>query len=75
MMGNRTEPVAELELRLSVERALNTLSAWQLRLCSDLTDGSRRREQAASAQSRATFYRQLNDLRLCLLAAGLGPRT
>jgi DNA-directed RNA polymerase specialized sigma24 family protein len=74
MMGNCTNPIAELENRLSVNRALETLSPEQLRLCADLEGGAIQHTGTATGASRATVYRQRRDLRLCLLAAGLEPR-
>jgi DNA-directed RNA polymerase specialized sigma24 family protein len=72
-MGPRTNPISALEVRLSVNRALNTLPPEQLNLCAKLLAGPIGHLCAEQSPSRATLYRQLSDVRLRLLAAGLGP--
>ena len=74
-MGSSTNPIAALEDRLSIHRALNTLDPEHINLCAELAIGSIGRASAESAPSRATLYRRLHDVRLELLAAGIGPRT
>ena len=74
-MGSPTDPIAALEARLSINRALNTLSPEHIGLCAELAIGSIGREGAESGPSRATLYRRLHEVRLRLLAAGIGPRT
>jgi DNA-directed RNA polymerase specialized sigma24 family protein len=69
-----TNPIDALEHRLSLDRALNTLSPKWLGLCVDLIASSVGRLCTEREPSRATFYRQLKDVRLCLMAAGLGPQ-
>lgn len=75
LMGNATNPIMELERRLSLDRAFNTLPPEHLALCKDLVDGSFWRSDAETGPSRATRYRQLAEVRLCFLTGGLGPRT
>ncbi len=74
-MGSSTNPITALEARLSINRALNTLSPEQIGLCAELAIGSIGRAGAESGPSRATLYRRLHDVRLQLLAAGIGPGT
>lgn len=73
LIGGATNPIAVLETQLSLIRALNTLPAGCLHTCSKLLNGSDTWPGVEPAPSRASQYRQLNDVRLRLLAAGLGP--
>jgi DNA-directed RNA polymerase specialized sigma24 family protein len=68
-----SNPTAVLERQLSLHRALNTLPPEYLNLCADLLAGLTACKVTGSGPSRATWYRHLNDLRLCLMAAGLEP--
>lgn len=68
-MGSPTGQFATLEARLSVERALNALSPEHIRLCAELITGSIGAEERPS---RATRYRHLHQVRLQVLAAGVG---
>jgi RNA polymerase sigma-70 factor (ECF subfamily) len=72
-MGSSTNPVAALEDRLSINRALNTLGPGHINWCAKLVTGSIGRIGGESRSSRATLYRQLREVRLQLLAAGIGP--
>jgi hypothetical protein len=74
-MGSPTNPIVALEDRLSVNRALSILDTKQIRLCAGLLTGSIGGMGGKSGSSRATLYRQLHEVRLQLLAAGIGPRS
>ena len=54
-MGSSTNPIAALEDRLSIHRALNTLDPEHINLCAELAIGSIGRASAESAPSRAGF--------------------
>ena len=71
-MGSTTSSITVLEDRLSMNRALNTLSPTHIRLCAELVTGSAGGEEGPS---RATTYRHLHEVRLQLLAAGIGACT
>lgn len=73
-IGSSINPIAALEDRLSINRALNTLGPEHIRLCAEVVTGSIGRMGGESRPSRATLYRQPNEVRLQLLAAGIGPR-
>ena len=64
-------PITALHERLSLASALGRLSPEQVRLCTDLLTGSVGQARTDPGRSRATLYRQLQKLRLCLLAAGV----
>ena len=74
-LGTPTNGIAALEDRLSLDRALNTLGPGHINLCAELVTGSIARIGGESGSSRATLYRQLHEVRLQLLAAGIGPRS
>jgi DNA-directed RNA polymerase specialized sigma24 family protein len=69
-VGSQINPIAAMESRLSFDRAFATLSAEQVKLCRDLLAGSP--WKGAAGPSRATVYRHIHEVGLCLLAAGIG---
>jgi DNA-directed RNA polymerase specialized sigma24 family protein len=69
-IGSCASPITVLEDRLSMSRALNTLCPEHIGLCAELVAGS-----IEGGASRATRYRHLHEVRLQLLAAGIGVRT
>jgi len=74
-IGASANPIPALEGRLSLNRALNTLLPEHLSLCAKLLSTSIGCMDAESGPSRATLYRQVAEIRFCLLAAGIGPQT
>lgn len=70
-LGQVTDAFAAVERRLDLDRALGTLPAEFLSLCAELTERSPHEVAKASPASRATVYRQLHELRLRLLVAGV----
>ena len=70
-LGQPTAAFSAVERRIDLERALGTLPAELLPLCVGLSERSPHQLAKASATSRATVYRQLHELRLRLLVAGI----
>ena len=70
-LGQVTDAFAAAERRLDLDRALGTLPADFLSLCAELVERSPHELAKASPTSRATLYRQLHELRLRLLVAGV----
>ena len=70
-LGQPTNAYAGVERRIDLERALGTLPAEFLPLCTKLTERSPHDLAKASPTSRATLYRHLRELRLRLLVAGI----
>lgn len=70
-LGQPTDAFATVERRIDLDRALGTLPAETLPLCSELTERSPHELAKASPTSRATLYRHLRELRLRLLVAGI----
>jgi RNA polymerase sigma-70 factor (ECF subfamily) len=70
-LGQVTDAFAAVERRLDLDRALGTLPADFLSLCAELAERSPHEVAKASPSSRATVYRQVHELRLCLLVAGI----
>lgn len=60
-----------VERRIDLERALGTLPAEFHSLCAELIERSPHEAAKAAPASRATLYRQLHELRLRLLVAGI----
>jgi RNA polymerase sigma-70 factor (ECF subfamily) len=73
-MGQLTDAFEAVERRIDLGRALGTLPAELLPLCAELTEHSPHELAKASPTSRATVYRQVRELRLCLLVAGIPAR-
>lgn len=69
--GQPTDAFAAVERRIDLDRALGTLPAETLPLCSELTERSPHELAKSSPTSRATVYRHLRELRLRLLVAGI----
>lgn len=70
-LGQPTDAFAEVERRIDLDRALGTLSADQIPLCAQLIERTPHEIAKSSRVSRATLYRQLGELRLRLLVAGI----
>ncbi|MCQ4159219.1 hypothetical protein NON00_04690 [Roseomonas sp. GC11] len=70
-LGQPTGAFAAVERRLDLDRALGALSADQIALCAQLVERTPHAIAKGSRVSRATLYRQLAELRLRLLAAGI----
>ena len=69
------DAVKHLDRQLALGRALNTLQPEHIQFLVRLSNHPVGRLCKTSAQSRATLYRQLNEICLLLLAAGVGPQT
>ena len=70
----RVSSQPDVGAREDLWRALGTLPAELLPLCAELTEHSPHELAKASPSSRATVYRQVRELRLCLLVAGIPAR-
>ena len=69
-IGQPTDQILALELRLDFDRALSAMAADVVPLCAALLrHGSSRR---GPSMSRTTLHRRKHDLRCRLLAAGIG---
>jgi RNA polymerase sigma factor (sigma-70 family) len=64
--------VTRLERDLTLRRGVKALAPEQLQLLEQLSDHSVQSLSGNGVRSRATLYRQLREIRFCLLAAGLG---
>jgi RNA polymerase sigma factor (sigma-70 family) len=73
-LGQVTDAFADVERRIDLERVLETLPGEFLSLCTEMTERSPHDLAKVSGTSRATFYRQLQELRLRLLVAGIPAR-
>jgi DNA-directed RNA polymerase specialized sigma24 family protein len=71
MMGQPADGFAAVERRLDVERAFGTLSRSDLDLCSHLTHRTPTELSQKGFGARATLYRQVQEIRLQLMTAGL----
>lgn len=74
-IGSPDHPIAALDNHLSLDRALSCLSQEQLRLCEGLLTRPIECLCAERGLSRATLYRQLHDIRMRLLVAGIGQNS
>lgn len=73
-LGQFTDAFADVERRIDLERVLGTLPAELVSLCNDMIERSPHDLAKACGTSRATFYRQLRELRFQLLVAGIPAR-
>ena len=75
LMGQPADRYAGLERRLDFQRALSSLEPSNLRLCTGLVDRSPTELSQLGIGGRASVYRQVREVRLQLLAAGIsaGP--
>lgn len=73
LWGAITDPFAAVELALDVERFVAGLPDDLRRLCRLLQGEPVTEAQRRSGLSPASFYRELNELRMRLRAVGLGP--
>lgn len=71
MLGYWIDPIAAVERRLDLERALALLDDKSRSLVAALLRGSAHLLARTGLGSRSALYRQLRDLRLALLAAGI----
>lgn len=70
-LGQIVATFEAVERRIDLERALGTLPAEFHPLCAELIDRSPHEVAKGGTASRATLYRQLHELRLRLLVAGI----
>jgi RNA polymerase sigma-70 factor (ECF subfamily) len=69
--GQPTDRVHELERHLDLDRALGSVREDDLALCADLIDGTPTQISRGGARPRASLYRQVREIRLRLMAAGV----
>ena len=72
IQGHWVNPVAEVERRIDLERGLGTLDEKGRRLAAELSRESAHRLAQDGLGSRSELYRQTHEIRLSLLAAGIG---
>jgi DNA-directed RNA polymerase specialized sigma24 family protein len=73
-VGGAEDAIGALETHLSLESALRSLPAEELRFCRGLVNGLPGDSRGRARWSRATQHRKLGSIRLRLLAAGLDPQ-
>ncbi len=69
--GQTTDRVAEVDLRLDIERGLGSLSPDDSALCVALVRNTVDQLAAAGRGARSSLYRRVKEIRLRLIAAGL----
>lgn len=70
--GQQTDAIAALERRLDLERASASIHPADYRLCSALSQNTPHELGAKGEIPRARVYRRIREMRLRLLAAGIG---
>jgi RNA polymerase sigma-70 factor (ECF subfamily) len=71
MMGQSTDGFAAVERRLDLDRALGTLRGSDIAFCARLIHRTPTQLSRDGLGSRATVYRQVQEIRLQLMAGGL----
>src|SRR5439155_119709 len=66
-----TDSVGHAERRLAIDRALGSLRDVDLDVCAQLLDRTPTQISRGGTRPRATLYRQIREIRLRLMAAGL----
>ena len=72
ILGQPVDRIAEAERRIDLERGLGTLDGEERRLVSALGKASPHQLAASGLGSRSDLYRRTRQIRLSLIAAGLG---
>ncbi len=71
LLGQPTDRFAEGDCRLDLGRALATLRPSDLDLCADLVDRTPTEISRTGRNARASLYRQIGEIRLRLITAGV----
>jgi Sigma-70 region 2 len=71
LLGQPTDHFAAVERRLDLDWALGFLPRSAIGLCADLIHRTPTELSHDGAVSRASLYRQIHEIRLCLMASGL----
>jgi DNA-directed RNA polymerase specialized sigma24 family protein len=71
VLGQPTDQFAEVERRIDLDRALGTLPRSAIALCAALTQRTPTEINRDGVGARATVYRELREIRLRLMSAGV----
>jgi hypothetical protein len=71
ILGQPSDRFTAVERRLDLDRALGVLGQSDLGLCAELLEHSPTEISRIGQRSRASLYRQLKEIRLQLLSAGI----
>jgi len=70
--GHDTDAIGAVDRRLDLARACSVIDPRDYALCAALAAGSAHEVARRSAMSRSTVYRRVHEIRMRLLAAGVG---
>lgn len=71
VVGHLSDRFSQIHHRLDIERALGSLRPADLRVCAELLDQTPTEVCRLAQRSRATFYRDLKEIRLKMMMTGV----